>query len=43
MFPPDFLTPEEQKLLDAIVETTIDFDIEQKHIHEVVKDDDVNE
>lgn len=36
---PDWLSPEEQKLLDAIVETTLDFDTEQRHIHEVVTDD----
>lgn len=37
--PPDWLTNEEEKLLSTIIEATIDFSIEQKHIHELTTDE----
>lgn len=39
MYPPDWLTQEEEALLSTIIETTIDFDIEQTHMREVVSED----
>lgn len=43
MYPPDFLTPEETKALDSLVELQIDTWIEDKHIHEVVAGPDVDD
>lgn len=40
---PDFVTPQEQKDLDRFVDLQIDQAIEEKHIHEVVQDDDLDE
>lgn len=37
--PPDLFTPLEEKRIAEMIESQIDFLIEQEHIHEVIKDD----
>jgi hypothetical protein len=37
--PPELPTPQEEKAISAMIEADIDHAIEQKHLHEIVKDD----
>lgn len=36
---PDLISKEEEKQIAEMIETNIDFATEQKHIHEIVQDD----
>lgn len=42
MTPPELFTPLEERQIAEMIETNIDFAIEQKYIHEVVKDDETD-
>lgn len=40
---PDFPTPEEERAIAAMIETDIDFSVENRHIHEVVSENLIDE